>query len=313
MQTQYLRYFVDIVECGSITAVARKYFMSTQGLSRAIGSLEKDVGCCLIERTGNGVSATTFGSALLPYAQTILGQEAMALDELCSLRTEAIGKEHEIIKGYCCTAAFDTRCLYPVVCGEDDLFSNVRLQYVADGLEIVGKVASGISLGNGEECFGIVVVSDIDAEAATSLMNAVESSGLAYRPFLKYYDELLVSSHSSLASKKVVDYKDLVGYQLVVPPSPIERLVERQFGSDVRVIVCGDFQFRANMVLERGAVSVIPGLSVMQKLDEGLVAVPLKNPYEIEIGMVAPLHSFLSGPLSSMYKRLVRCYENVIR
>ena len=49
MQRRQLQYFIEVVDCGSISAAAQ------------INALEKEMGCELLERTSKGVRPTQTG------------------------------------------------------------------------------------------------------------------------------------------------------------------------------------------------------------------------------------------------------------
>ena len=69
MQTDYVRYFIDVATLGSMSAAAKKNFMSPQGISRSIAALESELGCELFLRDSNKVTLTTFGERLLEDAR----------------------------------------------------------------------------------------------------------------------------------------------------------------------------------------------------------------------------------------------------
>lgn len=81
MNTQYLRYALEVEKTRSITKAAQNLFMGQPNLSKAIRQLEQDVGITIFNRTARGVEVTRKGAEFLSYASTILSQ----IDELESL------------------------------------------------------------------------------------------------------------------------------------------------------------------------------------------------------------------------------------
>lgn len=69
-----LRAFVAIVECGSISAGARRLRVSQPGLSRQLRALEETCGTALLRRDTHRMSVTEAGRRLLEDAQSILTQ-----------------------------------------------------------------------------------------------------------------------------------------------------------------------------------------------------------------------------------------------
>ncbi|XXX75585.1 LysR family transcriptional regulator [Sorangium sp. So ce134] len=69
-----LRAFVSIVECGSISAGARRLRISQPGLSRQLRALEELCGAALLRRDTHHMSVTETGQRLLVEAKAILAQ-----------------------------------------------------------------------------------------------------------------------------------------------------------------------------------------------------------------------------------------------
>lgn len=81
MNTQYLRYAIEVEKTKSITKAAQNLFMGQPNLSKAIRQLEQEIGITIFNRTAKGVEVTRKGAEFLAYASTILSQ----IDELESL------------------------------------------------------------------------------------------------------------------------------------------------------------------------------------------------------------------------------------
>ncbi len=75
MELRHLRYFVAVVEAGSLTvAAARKLHTSQPSLSRQIRDLEREVGTQLLSRSARGIALTPSGRAFLEHARSALSQ-----------------------------------------------------------------------------------------------------------------------------------------------------------------------------------------------------------------------------------------------
>jgi LysR family hca operon transcriptional activator len=75
MELRHLRYFVAVVEEGSLTTAAeRRLHTSQPSLSRQIRDLEDQVGVELLSRSVHGVELTAAGRAFLDHARLALGQ-----------------------------------------------------------------------------------------------------------------------------------------------------------------------------------------------------------------------------------------------
>ena len=73
MQLNHLKYLQAINQYGSMNKAAKELFVTQPTLTKAIQTLEKDLGSPLIERTSNGVALTDFGKIVLQDSQLILG------------------------------------------------------------------------------------------------------------------------------------------------------------------------------------------------------------------------------------------------
>ena len=75
MELRHLRYFVAVVEEGSLsTAAEHRLHTSQPSLSRQIRDLEYEVGAELLSRSAHGVDLTAAGRAFLDHARLALMQ-----------------------------------------------------------------------------------------------------------------------------------------------------------------------------------------------------------------------------------------------
>ncbi|MDF3299445.1 LysR substrate-binding domain-containing protein [Streptomyces tropicalis] len=79
LETALLRAFVTSVKAGSISRAATALGHSQPALSQQLRRLERVVGQPLLHRAATGVSLTTTGEALMPYAERILALSSQAL------------------------------------------------------------------------------------------------------------------------------------------------------------------------------------------------------------------------------------------
>jgi LysR family transcriptional regulator, hca operon transcriptional activator len=81
MELRHLRYFVAVVEAGSLSEAAEKKLHTSQpSLSRQIRDLEYEVGFDLLTRSASGVVMTAAGRAFLDHARIALAQVEAARD-----------------------------------------------------------------------------------------------------------------------------------------------------------------------------------------------------------------------------------------
>lgn len=74
MDARQLRYFVQIVESGSLAKASRQLFIAQPALSHHVTRLEDEVGKPLLLRSSRGVTPTDHGAALYQHAKFVLRQ-----------------------------------------------------------------------------------------------------------------------------------------------------------------------------------------------------------------------------------------------
>lgn len=92
MDTRQLKYFVQIVESGSLSAASRQLYIAQPALSQQMTKLEEEVGKPLLTRSVRGVTPTENGTALYHHAKFILRQLDQAMD--------IARREHHHISGH---------------------------------------------------------------------------------------------------------------------------------------------------------------------------------------------------------------------
>ncbi len=81
MNLRALKYFIAVMDKGSISAAAKQCYIAQPSISAAISQLETELNTQLFHRHGKGVSPTASGNRLYPLAQKLLN-ESEAISEL---------------------------------------------------------------------------------------------------------------------------------------------------------------------------------------------------------------------------------------
>jgi DNA-binding transcriptional LysR family regulator len=82
LDTDQLRSFLAIVDCGSFTRAAERVHKTQSAVSMHIRRLEERLGCALFVKQGRGARLTAEGESLVDYARRILHIEAGAVAAL---------------------------------------------------------------------------------------------------------------------------------------------------------------------------------------------------------------------------------------
>jgi len=72
IQLRHLRYFVGIVDAGSLSRAATTLYVAQPALSQQMAELEQELGLPLLHRSARGVRPTPAGEVLYREAQAIL-------------------------------------------------------------------------------------------------------------------------------------------------------------------------------------------------------------------------------------------------
>lgn len=82
MELKQLRYFTAVADAGSISAAAKKLYISQPPLSVQIRHLEEELGCVLFERGARQIILTEAGRKLYAHAQKILEMSQIAAKDV---------------------------------------------------------------------------------------------------------------------------------------------------------------------------------------------------------------------------------------
>lgn len=74
MNTNQLRYLIDISKTNSLNTTAKNMYVSQPSVSEAIHNLEKELNCTILTRSKRGVNLTHDGKLVLEYALQIMNQ-----------------------------------------------------------------------------------------------------------------------------------------------------------------------------------------------------------------------------------------------
>lgn len=109
MRFEQLKCIVAIAETGTITAAAKRMFISQQAVSANIKQLEDELQCKLLVREKDGVSLTPQGKETVVFAQKMLEEK----EEFCS--RISLPKQTELLVVRVCSTSSVTNIVLPDV------------------------------------------------------------------------------------------------------------------------------------------------------------------------------------------------------
>lgn len=91
MDTQQLKAFVAIAQCGSFSAAAARLHLTQPAISKRMALLEQQVEARLFDRIGRQVRLSEAGHALLPRALTVLQEVEASYQDIAALQGRTVG------------------------------------------------------------------------------------------------------------------------------------------------------------------------------------------------------------------------------
>lgn len=107
-----VRYFLQVVNSGSISEAAARLHVVPSAVSRQISRLESELGSVLFERQSRGVSLSPAGELLAAYARRTLLDAEQVSQEISVLREQT-----ESLITIACTEGFASQCLPGAIVG----------------------------------------------------------------------------------------------------------------------------------------------------------------------------------------------------
>lgn len=204
MNTQHLRYVVEVEKACSITKAAHNLYMGQPNLSKAIKELESELGISIFKRTAKGVEPTRQGAEFLGYARTILAQ----IDELESLYKPhgetSVSLNLSVPRATYIAAAFSKFLNH--YAAEDHL--NIRYRETSS-LDAINDIVSG------ESDFGVIRCQEI---YESYFMRIVREHGLKAELVWQFPMSVLMSDKHPLAVYDDIPYHLLGRYTELVHP-----------------------------------------------------------------------------------------------
>jgi LysR family nitrogen assimilation transcriptional regulator len=296
MDLRQLRYFVQIVESGSLSRAAEILGIAQPSLSVQVKALEEELGVDLLIRHPRGVTPTDLGIAFRDHAQLILdnmdrAREAVRSQVSSPVATVAVGLPASVCRGVALHLVRETSNRYPGI--------SVHLVEAMSG-----TLEEWIQAGR-------LDVAALFDHRAYEHISAVE---------IMTEDLVLhVPARSGLAGTPAIPFAKLAGVPLVLPsPGHVVRsLVAKQAGlsgCELSVMNCDSLPATRQLV-RAGYATIAPHFAFAEEIERGeLAVVPIVDPtpsWRISIGVsrrtVHPRAAhILAGVLEEVCRDLVR-------
>ena len=298
MRLEYLEYFLEVAKCKSMNKAAKKLFMTQPALSVAIGSLEKELGFLLLERTNAGVVLTDNGKKVFEDAQIVLNY----INEWKQLGNDK--DEIGIVSIPVLCSAVLPRVVYALRQDFPNLDVMLYPAYWSDILAV---------LQNNQYQIGIVA---IRPEERKKYFNGLNLQRWNYKMIHAGGYNLLINADNYLAKKEQVFLHDLKELALAIHHSAGryhygEIITEEYFshiikqGSDDSIM----YMLENNLAV---ALNVDIALFDMMQIKQGSVRnVEIYDyPMPLEYYVIYPSEKFLSEAITTVLQRIEKVFAD---
>jgi LysR family transcriptional regulator, nitrogen assimilation regulatory protein len=257
MDVKQLRYFLGVIEAGSLSKAAGLLHVAQPALGVHIRNLERELGVKLLERHARGVAPTKAGELLARRAKSLLHEFSRIRQEMLDFGAVPSGR---VVLGLTSTVAqlvvakFAERC---------------RQKYP--------EVHLVITRASGNELIEQVAREEIDI-------------GLAFRPHdndeiiseALVHDELVLVQSTKISGD--VDFRTIIASELILPSEShlVRRIVKRAaaaIGMELNVFYDADSIAMIKELVKLGlGPTILPITAVYEEVQDGkLFCAPIKN------------------------------------
>ena len=261
MDLRQLRYFVAIIQCGSITRASLQLNVAQPALSLHIRNMETDLGVSLLFRTPQGVQPTEAGTVLLRNAQLILGQFEQACAEIRGSTADPAG---EVRLGL--PSSISQILGVPLILAARERFPRIKLR-VAEAMS--GYVLDWLRLGRVD--LGLLYT--VTEDRGLRLVSLLSEELVLFGPGSATLGGVGVGS-PTMPSEGSVSLSALAGHALVLP-SPGHGLRDQVDAKTAEqgIRLTPDIEIDAytsiKVMVERGlGLSILPAHAIAQEVEE---------------------------------------------
>lgn len=272
-----LKYFIEIVNCGSISQAAKNLYITQPSLSNAVKELEANIGTELFIRTPKGINLAADGVEFLGYARQVVEQASLLeqryMHQKPPRRMCAISTQHY---------AFAVNAFVNMVkkCGAEEYEFTLRETRTYQIIEDVKTLRSEL---------GILYLNNFNRKVIEKLLR---ESGLTFNHLFTAQPHVFISAANPLASKQYVTPQDLEEYPCLSFEQGeynsfyfAEEILSTTFSK--KAIRVSDRATIFNLMIGLNGYTISSGIVSADLNGENIKAVPLKVDDHMEIGWIA--------------------------
>jgi LysR family nitrogen assimilation transcriptional regulator len=219
MELRQLKYFMRIVELGSVSRASKDLFIAQPALSQQIANLEAELGVRLLSRTVRGVTSTEAGQTFYHHAQTVLRQ----IERLKSDVTDTGANPRGLVSIGMPTSAANILAA-PLIAAAHDRFPEIQLQIVES---LSGHLEELVANGRIEICLLFDRAPSVDE---TPMVGEGRAVNLHVTPLLD--EELfLFTADAGTVAETSVTLAEAARYRFLLPgrANLTRRMIDKTF------------------------------------------------------------------------------------
>jgi len=272
MELRQLRYFLRIVELGSVSKAAKDLYIAQPALSSQIANLETELDVRLLSRSVRGVSPTAAGKALYLHAQAVLRQIERLKFDVVNTAAKPGGP---VSVGLPTSAA--NVLAGPLIAAVQKRYPDIRLRIVES---LSGHLLELVATGRLE----LSLLFDAAHETSTIAKDSARGNSIQWIPLIEE-NLYLLSKPGEGDTSSQVSLQAAADIPLVLPEKSnvTRQIIERSFadaGLTPTVIMELDSLSTIQSIIESGQAATILSLSALVGIDiqKKLSVRPLGDP-----------------------------------
>ncbi|MBU3844590.1 MAG: LysR family transcriptional regulator [Candidatus Anaerobiospirillum pullicola] len=292
-----LRYLIAVAQHSSVQKAAESLYVSQPSISKAIASLEDEMGITIFTRHSTGMTLTEEGYKFLTYAQQVIEQADLLLSHYRAgqkiRRVFSISSHHYafVVNAFVLLLREYTK---------DEYEFSLRETRTFDIIEDVKTTRSEI---------GIIYLSPFNRDV---IRNILKSKGLEYRSLFIAKPHVFVSRAHPIAAKQSVRLEDLREYPRFTYDQGTNNsfYFAEELHSNIiapKSIVVTDRATLFNLLLGLQGYTIASGILSTDLNGDQIVAVPLESEEYMEL-IVLTIHGHKLSSLAARYIQILSDY-----
>lgn len=310
MRVESLENFLEIVQAGSFSLAARQLYISQQGLSTCVRTLERELGVTLFERSekaGKRVHLTEAGRRLVPLAQALI-------------------EDHNEIRaamGECARQSQNTKRLQLIMTRfiTSALFTHMGTKLDAYGLRNVSIDEKSLQsileeMGEASESSADLAIIDIVEKSEHEALLA--GAEVEYTPLIK--TQLVLVGTNALISprRKSISIEEVAQLPVALfSEATMDNLIHETFKTcplENVVLRSSNAQMLNEMTVRGQVVSFSDSFSAFQRVKTSdLLFVPIKNAASFTLGFLRSPNKVLRDEVLDYMDRFRACLKTTSR